>query len=203
MKTVGCVLLMGGKSSRMGRDKAYLLHKGIPFWKIIVQEMMQCGETYISLDSMKRAPETDCSLILDEYSSIGPMGGIYSGLLHAKEEIVFFAPCDMPIITAEMIRAIIAWYKDEYDGIILAGRDGKCYPTIGVYSRRLLPVLKERIRNKDYRLMGLLDEKNVKVLPIETLNIPKIELMNLNTWDDYLKFERIHSRKAETKEPLK
>lgn len=194
MKTVGYVLLMGGKSSRMGRDKAFLLYHGTHFWKKIADEMMKCGPTYLSLDSINRAPDTDCSLILDEYSSIGPIGGIYAGLLKVKEELVFVAPCDMPVITAELMHAIVGQYEDEYDGVILSGKDGRRYPTIGVYSKRLLPIIRDKIKNNDYRLMKLVNEQKFKVIPVETL-IPEFELMNLNTWEDYLEFERRNTNK--------
>ncbi len=188
MKTIGYVLLMGGKSSRMGKDKAYLSYHGIPFWKKISDEMKQCGPTYLSLDSLKRAPETDCSLILDEYASIGPMGGIYSSLLQVKEQVVFFTPCDMPMITAELMLALCKQYREEYDGVILTGSDGKYYPTIGLYSKRLLPAMQEKIKSKDYRLMGLVKENNIKAISVDTLKIPEIELRNLNIWEEYLEF---------------
>lgn len=194
MKTIGYVLLMGGKSTRMGRDKAFLPYNGIPFWKKISEEMMKCGSTYLSIDSIKRAPETDCNLILDEYSSIGPIGGIYSGLLKVKEDLVFFAPCDMPVLTSKLIHAIIGQYKEDYDGLIVSGRNGKIYPTIGVYSKRLLPIIQDKIKKNDNRLMKLVNEQKFKVVPVDTL-LPEFELMNLNTWEDYLEFARRNTNK--------
>jgi len=107
-----------------------------------------------------------------------------------EAEKVFVAPCDMSTITAELILGLCDEYKKEYDAVILLGQDGKCYPTIGVYSKRLLPVFKDRIENKEYRLMGLLRECNVRTVPIQSPAIRKVELLNLNTWEDYIKIKK-------------
>lgn len=187
MRSAACVLLMGGKSSRMGRDKAYLLYDSKPFWKKITDEMKQCGETYLSLDSSERAPDTAYQIILDEYAEIGPMGGIYSALRKVKEDLIFFAPCDMPTVTSAIIISLLDQYEEEYDGVILSGREGKYYPTIGVYSKRLIPDLQERILHKNYRMMDVVKKYRFKVVPIETIHGEEIELWNINTPDDYMR----------------
>ena len=49
-KPAAMLLLMGGKSSRMGQDKAQLLLGGQPFWKKIAQELSACGRVYLSVN---------------------------------------------------------------------------------------------------------------------------------------------------------
>lgn len=185
MNQIACVLLMGGRSSRMGQDKAYLDYCGVPFWKQITDEMYKCGETYLSVNSTSNIPDTNYSIIIDEYENIGPIGGIYSSLNSIKESIAFFAPCDIPTITAEFIQAIIDQYEEKYDGVIVASKEGKCYPTIGVYSKKIRKQLLEQMKQKDYRLMNLIQSCNVKVFSEQDLQVNSFGLMNLNTPEEY------------------
>lgn len=185
MKEIGCVLLMGGKSSRMGTDKAYLLYEGICFWKRITDEMSACGPTYVSVDTIERAPDMEYPLILDEYEKIGPIGGIYSALRTVREELVFFAPCDIPTLSKNLIVGLMEEYQEEYDGVILSSKEGKIYPTIGIYSKRLLPKIEKHIVSQNYRLMNLIKQCNFKIVSMEQLNLGEDDLTNVNTQAEY------------------
>lgn len=185
MNKMACVLLMGGQSTRMGQDKAYLDYCGVPFWKQIADEMQKCGETYLSVNSRNNSPNTSYSIIIDEYENIGPMGGICSGLNKIKESVAFFAPCDIPTIPVEFIQAVMDQYEENYDGVVVASKTGKCYPTIGVYPKKILKQLRKQIEEKDYRLMNLIQSCNVKVVSEQELAVTSFELMNINTPKDY------------------
>lgn len=184
MKSVGCVLLMGGKSSRMGEDKAFLKYKEQYFWERIAKEMEGIARTYLSLASKEKAPRTHYEIIEDEYKEIGPIGGIHAGLKYAKEDFLFFAPCDIPTLNHMLIRKVIKEVSSEYEGVVLASKAGKVYPTVGIYSKKLLDVLEFQIKQKDYRLMNLVRNYRVKVVPIDTLGINH-DLININTKLDY------------------
>lgn len=185
MNKIACVLLMGGKSNRMGQDKAYLDYCGVPFWKQITDEMQKCGVTYLSVNSTSNIPETNHSIIFDEYENIGPIGGIYSSLNSIKESIAFFVPCDIPTMTAEFIQAVMDQYEEEYDGVVVESKTGKCYPTIGVYTKKILQQIKRMIEHKDYRIMNLIQSCNVKVVSEQDLQVNSFGLMNLNTPEEY------------------
>lgn len=185
MNDIACVLLMGGRSSRMGQDKAYLDYCGAPFWKQITDEMHKCGKTYLSINSTSTIPDTIHSIIIDECEEIGPMGGIYSSLNSIKESIAFFAPCDIPTVTADFIQAVMDQYEEKYDGVVVASKTGKCYPTIGVYSKKILRQIRMQMEHKDYRLMNLIQSCNVKVVSEQELQVGSFELMNLNTPEEY------------------
>lgn len=185
MNQIACVLLMGGQSSRMGQDKAYLDYCGVPFWKQITDEMQKCGETYLSVNSTSNIPDTNHSIIIDEYEDIGPMGGIYSSLNSIKESKAFFAPCDIPTITAEFIQALMDQYEENYDGVVVTSKTGKCYPTIGVYSKKIKQQIRMQMEHKDYRLMNLIRSANIKVVSEQELEVTSFGLMNLNTPEEY------------------
>ena len=89
--TIAGYLLAGGENKRMqGEEKAFLMYRGIPFWKQIVEKMKLTGKIYISVaaKSGNRSLARNCfenfDLIEDLYEKKGPLGGILSGLSAKK-----------------------------------------------------------------------------------------------------------------------
>ena len=99
---VGMLLLMGGKSSRMGTSKAILTYEGIPFWKRIATAMEACGSLYLSVakipadgeepervspwdDKVWQQLRRHC-LVEDVVEAVGPMGGILSAMEQIRED---------------------------------------------------------------------------------------------------------------------
>jgi molybdopterin-guanine dinucleotide biosynthesis protein A len=94
MNEAAAVILIGGKSSRMGTDKAKVQYKGIPLLKHCQQVLSSSNinELFISGNNGIR----------DEIENLGPIGGISSSLNHLKLfEIILFTPVDMPLLTAQ------------------------------------------------------------------------------------------------------
>lgn len=182
---VAQLLLMGGKNSRMGRPKALLTWRGKTFFERITEEMSACGPVYISVDKKEHVPECAFPIIEDRYEAIGPMGGLASALEVISEEAVFVCACDMPKVTAELIRRLSACLDEDTEVVIVRKEDGRRYMTGAVYAKSLLPRLKEQIRKKDYRMQSLLNSGRVKFLDFEELGIAPDTLDNINTPEDY------------------
>ena len=146
------LLLMGGKSSRMGQDKAQLLLGGQPFWKKIAQELSACGRLYLSVSQTcdEKALE-GYPIIRDVVPDCGVMGGLYSAFQAIEEDLLFACACDMPFVNRRFIRWMLNRWEEEvqkgrqWDGIVVCGDDGKTYTTAALYHRRLQGKLEERI----------------------------------------------------------
>lgn len=106
MDDVAAVILVGGKSSRMGQDKALLPYKGKRLVDVVADTIRDAGikDIYISgaIDGYTSLPD----LLLER----GPMGGICSSAvrLHKEYMRVLFIPVDMPHINAELLNLLIA-----------------------------------------------------------------------------------------------
>ena len=81
------VLLVGGKSSRMGRDKAFIEIEGVPLWQRQLQTLTQLAPKQIFLAGPARSEweDADCETIADEPGDIGPLGGLMAALEHSVE----------------------------------------------------------------------------------------------------------------------
>lgn len=205
-QNVAMLLLMGGKSSRMGTSKAVLTYEGIPFWKRIATEMESCGPLYLSVARIPRLGEIpeevspwDASvwqqlqehrLVEDVVEAVGPMGGILSAMEQITEDAFFVCACDMPFMNRDYIRLLSDTWRQitaegEWDALMVRNGDGRIYTTTGIYSKRLADQFRQRIADGNYRMMALLRENRVYYLEEENLGEARKALENVNTMEEY------------------
>jgi molybdenum cofactor guanylyltransferase len=98
---ISAVLLAGGKSSRMGRNKAKMLFRGEPLWKnqLALLRRIQPSEILVSaqVDPPWRPP--DVKFVGDEQPSRGPLGGIAATLARITTDHVLVLAIDVPFMT--------------------------------------------------------------------------------------------------------
>jgi len=102
-------LLAGGKSSRMGRDKAGVDFSGSPLWLRQVQTLRKTGSDEILISGRKDACYGGCGLTVveDEIQNSGPIAGIASLLAAATNPLVLMLAVDMPYMTATYLRGLL------------------------------------------------------------------------------------------------
>lgn len=192
-KPAAMLLLMGGKSSRMGQDKAQLLLGGQPFWKKIAQELSACGRLYLSVSQTcdEKALE-GYPIIRDVVPDCGVMGGLYSAFQAIEEDLLFACACDMPFLNRRFIRWMLNRWEEEvqkgrqWDGIVVCGDDGKTHATAALYHRRLQGKLEENVRKKRLRMHTFVrEEANILLLPMEEVASFSRCFQNINTPEDY------------------
>ena len=153
MKITG-VIIAGGQSKRMGKDKLSirfqgdtLLNKAIALLKKFSDEIM-ISANRSDLDLKYR-------IIADKVTNIGPLGGIYSALLEAKTQKILIIPVDMPLINEEIIACLLK-NSDKEALINLYKTQNRTQMLVGLYDKKLLPIIEKQIENKQYKLRDLL-----------------------------------------------
>ena len=192
-KPAAMLLLMGGKSSRMGQDKAQLLLGGQPFWKKIAQELSAYGRLYLSVSQTcdEKALE-GYPIIRDVVPDCGVMGGLYSAFQAIEEDLLFACACDMPFVNRRFIRWMLNRWEEEvqkgrqWDGIVVCGDDGKTHATAALYHRRLQGKLEEQVRQRRLRMHTFVrEEANILLLPMGEVTSFSRCFQNINTPEDY------------------
>ena len=192
-KPAAMLLLMGGKSRRMGQDKAQLLLGGQPFWKRIAQELSACGRLYLSVSQTcdEKALE-GYPIIRDVVPDCGVMGGLYSAFQAIEEDLLFACACDMPFVNRRFIRWMLNRWEEEvqkgrqWDGIVVCGDDGKTHSTAALYHRRLQGKLEEQVRQRRLRMHTFVrEEANMLLLPMGEVTSFSRCFQNINTPEDY------------------
>ena len=192
-KPAAMLLLMGGKSSRMGQDKAQLLLGGQPFWKKIAQELSACGRVYLSVNQTRDGKALEgYPIIRDVVPDCGVMGGLYSAFQAIEEVLLFAFSCDMPFVNRRFVQWMLNRWEEEgqkgrqWDGIVVCGDDGKTYTTAALYHRRLQGKLEENVHKKRLRMHTFVrEEANLLLLPMEEVASFSRCFQNINTPEDY------------------
>ena len=191
MKT-GCIILAGGKSSRMGEDKALLNYSGKKFIEKIADELSFFEEKIIARgnNSILGGLEKDSwKIVADEYPDHGPIGGLHAALKSCKSDVMFVVTCDMPLITGEMAKKICGEMCDSFDVVIAVSNDGKYHPLCGVYRKELYQLMEEYILQDNNRVMAVLKKCRVKYVNLDEKESK--QLANVNTRDEYQKLGEV------------
>ena len=121
------VVLAGGKSSRMGENKALLPLGGIPMICRIANILeMRFSEVYIS-GASEDFSFLNMPVITDIYTEKGPIGGIFASLEFQQDDI-FVCPCDMPFISVQIVDFLINNYNKGQISVV--SYKDKIYPTL-------------------------------------------------------------------------
>ena len=191
MKT-GCIILAGGKSSRMGEDKALLNYNGQKFIEKIADELSFFEEKIIARGNnsiLGELEKASWKIVADEYPEHGPIGGLHAALKNCKSDVMFVVTCDMPLITGEMAKKICGEMCGSFDVVIAVSNDGKYHPLCGVYRKELYQLMEEYILQDNNRVMAVL--KNCRVKYVNLNEEESKQLANVNTRDEYKKLERV------------
>jgi len=198
------IVLAGGKSSRLGQDKALVrLDGATTLAEMAVRCLAPLVEEVIVVGDVERLAALPARVVPDLYPGAGTLGGIYTGLTAGGHEHAFVVACDMPFLSADLLGYMIALPRD-YDVLLPRLARGRYEPLHAVYSRRCLAPIRDRLEIEQYRIIGFLGEVRVRYLDEPELRRLDPELRsfhNVNTPDDLLRaiemFRSQSSRPAE------
>jgi len=141
---VSCVILAGGRSQRMGEDKAFIEVAGRPLIAWTLERLTGLGkETIIVTNTPERFCRFDAKVVTDVIPGVGALGGLHSGLFHASCSHALVVACDMPFLNRLLLRYQVV-LANNYD--VVVPRIGEYLePLHAVYARACLPFIKERI----------------------------------------------------------
>ena len=161
LRTFCGIVLSGGKSSRMGRDKSEILIDKRSFLEIQLEKLMSLGLPGIYV-SGKDSPCTFAESIPDIIPDRGPLGGLYSSFLKCSDryQYALVLGVDLPLITTETLTALIdAHTKSDHEATILS-HEGKEEPLIAVYSTDTSHILKQLIDEGDLSVKSFIRSLN-------------------------------------------
>lgn len=187
IKGVAGVILAGGKSSRMGRNKALLPYNGTPLIESVYRVMAELFEKVaIVTNSPDEYAFLPCPKIPDIHVGKGSIAGIHAGLAWSPEERLFVVGCDMPFLEKELIRHLAALSAGE-SGVVPC-TPGGLEPLHAIYAKRLLPLLDEALTSDRKRIIDLVDLMGARVVPageIAAVSPLFRSFINLNTPEDF------------------
>ncbi|HUJ90641.1 MAG TPA: molybdenum cofactor guanylyltransferase [Syntrophorhabdales bacterium] len=192
-------ILAGGRSRRMGRDKATLPFKNRPIIAYIHGIVKQVlPEVFIISKHHAAIEGIDSPILKDIIPKDGSLVGIASALLYARTDYVFVVGCDMPFLRKEAI--IHMMDQTHGEDIVIPRTDAGYEPLHAVYSRSCLPHMLRAIDRNRIKITDLLPFLSVKVVrePALFLNKGVSIFTNINTEEDLALAERLISERDDT-----
>ncbi|KAF6634774.1 molybdenum cofactor guanylyltransferase [Paenibacillus sp. EKM208P] len=178
MKVTG-IIVAGGRSSRMGQDKALLEIDGATMLERTYTTLQQAAQRVVvvtrdnqgyGLSGMETVP--------DVFPGMGPLSGIHAGLSASTTEWGMVVACDMPFVQPEVLHDLLVVTEKwtELQGTtepalqaVISSMDGRIHPLLAVYHRSVLPSAEECLRSRRLRLTDWLDKLNVRYATVEDL----------------------------------
>jgi molybdopterin-guanine dinucleotide biosynthesis protein A len=191
--SVSAIILAGGQSRRMQREKSLLPVNGRTLIEsVIAQISPHCEEIIISTAAKDKFAFLKLPLVEDEMPGQGPLIAIMSALRVSAHAINFVLACDIPFIHIPFMQEIISLAK-AHDIVVPRYRDGRFESLFAAYNRSIIPVIETQIKKGDLKISHLFPVCHTKFVPMDD----EKWFRNLNTLKEY----HDYFRKNKTKLP--
>jgi molybdopterin-guanine dinucleotide biosynthesis protein A len=196
MNDVTGVILAGGKSRRMGRDKAFLpFGRGLLIERVIAVLRQVTDEIVLITNTPEQYRRFELPMFADVIPEAGSLGGIYTGLVYGQAPYRLCLACDMPFVKPEFLR-LLCDTAPEADVVIPRNADD-FQPLCAVYSQACREPIRQCIDGGRLKITGFFDQVRVRVIAgAELVRYDPHDVMffNANTPEEY---EQARRRLAE------
>lgn len=180
------VIIAGGQSRRMRTDKAFIEIEG----KRLIERVLEAisplfSEIFINSNKPELFEEWGCPVIPDIFPEKGALGGIYTGLMHARAPYVFCVACDMPLLNQNLIRFM--QQRIDGDEVLVPKTPDGLHPLHAIYSRRCARIIEELLQKNRFKISCLFPLVRTKFLTEQHIRQfdPTLEsFLNVNTFED-------------------
>ncbi len=176
---IPAILFAGGKSSRMGKDKALLPFAGYPSLSEFQYKRLSrlFKEVYISAKENKF--DFEAPLIPDRYEASSPLVGIVSVFETLDADEIFILSVDAPFVNEEVISELLK-NREGHDAIIAKTESGR-QPLCGIYKRSVLELASKYLKQDLHRIGSVLNNVDTKFVFFEDDSV----FTNLNHPHEY------------------
>lgn len=188
------IILAGGKSTRMGEDKAFIkIGDQTAIERIYNLLKSTFNEVIIIANNVAKFSFLNINVYEDVFKDIGPLAGIHSGLIHSSNQYNFIISCDMVLMQSDIIEYIVNYKSNK--NIRVPRVYGLIQPLCAVYSKDCISVIEKMIQdsfklkqpelNSPYRLI---ENQNIEIIELGYL-IKKFPhaFLSMNNKQDYQK----------------
>jgi molybdopterin-guanine dinucleotide biosynthesis protein A len=184
---ISAVLLAGGKSRRMGEDKATILFRNAPLWQIQLQLLRKLSpkEIFVSAPSEPAWRPADATFVPDDQPSRGPLSGIAAALSRTTANHLLALAIDMPFMTKNYLGKLCE--KVEPGRGVVPLIENRAEPLAAIYPREAHDDVVCALSGSDFSLQSLVGKlvAGGKLQPIQVAEEEKALFQNLNEPGDF------------------
>ncbi len=185
------VILAGGKSSRMGRNKSFVTLAGKPLIEVVLDTVTSVflQPPVIVTNSPELYKYLNLTMAGDIFIDKGPLAGIHAGLTHSPTAYSFVFGCDMPFLDTEFVKFMVERLQDEQ---VLIPRCGKWVePLHALYAHDCLPFIEEKLNHNICKIQAFFPGVRTGYVDINEYNYELDCFLNINSQADLEKAETV------------
>jgi len=161
--SISAAIMAGGKSRRMGQDKAWIELDGEPLVKRVADVLARIADEVIVVANDPKYERLGLRVVRDRYPEGGALGGIATGVGAATHDTVRVAACDMPFLSVDVWRVIVG-HAGEAD-VVIPRIGGELETLHALYTKACVPHMVRSLAENRLRVISFFEQ--VKVLAIE------------------------------------
>lgn len=187
-KQFSVIVLAGGQSRRMGRDKATLSWEHGDILGSLLARLLPLSDDVLVVSNTVRIIPEFARQVADIIPGKGPLSGIHAGLMYAHHDLVFVTACDVPFLVPELVPELVH-AVGLADGSVAVYKE-QIEPLFACYRKGCAAVIEQLLAEEQYRVTDFLAKINwVPVRQVDELD--DCCFMNVNTDNDYEKAKAI------------
>ena len=184
------IILAGGLSRRLGRDKAVEPINGQPLIGRVMDALSRItDELVVVVNTPQRGQELplpdSAVAAVDIHPNAGSLGGIFTGLSAASNQWGIVAACDMPFLNLDLLSHLLS-FRESHDAVVPV-LDHRPEPTHAAYSKVCLSAIEARLEAGDLKIARFFDDVRVKYVSqrqVEEIDPGRLSFFNVNTEED-------------------
>jgi len=190
------IILCGGRSKRMGKDKGSLILKGKPMILHVLDTISDIADEIIlvlrdekQVEGYKKLLKNDygnLNIVTDKNKDRGPLIGILTGLSAIKSDYAQILPCDSPFISQEFVLNMFkAAATNKYDAVVPVWEDGYVEPLHSIYKKTVSDIILKLIEEGKMDVKSLIKNINARYVDTKELDTTTKSFQNINTIKDF------------------
>ena len=203
MDDVAGVVLAGGLSRRLGRDKVVELIAGeMMIVRCIRRLAPLVDEVVVVVNTAERGERLPLPpgvrVAVDMYPDSGSLGGIFTGISAIGREWGVVVACDMPFVNADLVGYMLGLRAGQ--DLVAPMLEGRAEPTHALYSKACLPHMEPRLQAGDLKITRFYDDVRVRYVgdgEVDRFDPERLSFFNINTASDLSKAIEIAAEREE------
>lgn len=194
------VVLAGGESRRLGRDKSLLPLGGRPLLVRTLDKLVAVSDDLIVVTNTPQQYEhldLPARMVPDERPGVGSLMGLYSGLRVARHSRALVVACDMPFLNLPLLRHLLA--ADPACDVVIPRLGEWLEPLHAVYDRACLPAIERVLASGRRQIVAFFDQVRACEVPtaeIDRFDPRHLSFLNVNTPEDWARVQALAEKRA-------
>jgi molybdopterin-guanine dinucleotide biosynthesis protein A len=194
MTDVHGFVLAGGRSSRMGQDKALMRLEGRPLVLRATEILRPFVGEITLLAPAGRYENLGLPVVADKWPDQGPLAAVCTGLLSSQAEWNIFLACDLPLVSRQFLQLLVQRVRATRSDAVVPRTEDGWQPLSAAYHSRCRTAFARAIQEGQRSMIKLFDEIPVEVITSDEMvsaGVGEGELTNVNTPEDWARIAHL------------